>query len=76
MWETIFDKMVTRLVQQGELAVTYPDGRPKHYGPGGSLSAGITLKDKATIRGLCTRPDLTLGEAYMDEKVVIENDDI
>ena len=76
MWETVFDKMVTRLVQKGEVSVTFPDGRTKRYGPGGSMSAGIVIKDNAVIRGLCTRPDLTLGEAYMEQTIVIENDDV
>ena len=76
MWETVFEKMVSRLVQNGSLRVTYPSGRIRRYGPGNGLSAGVHIKDTATLRGLCLRPDLTLGEAYMDERVIIEDNDI
>ncbi|MHA6264978.1 class I SAM-dependent methyltransferase [Arenibacterium sp. CAU 1754] len=76
MWETVFDRMVSRLILNGQLRVTYPDGRMATFGPGGTLKAGIEIRDTAVLRGLCTRPDLTLGEAYMDQKVIVENDDV
>ena len=76
MWESVFERMVSRLIQSGELRVTYPDGRTKSFGPGGDTTIALSIRDPATVRGLCTRPELTLGEAYMDKKIVIENDDL
>ena len=76
MWETIFDKMLSRLVRDGELSVTYPDGKTRSYGSGGSYAAAVWIKDTDTLRKLCTAPDLGLGEAYMDERLTVENDDI
>ena len=76
MWQTIFEKMVSRLIQNGELRVTYPDGQTRSFGPGGALTAAIRIKDKSLFKGLCTHPDLALGEAYMDERLTIENNDI
>ena len=67
MWETVFDKMVSRLILNGQLRVTYPDGRTATFGPGGTLKAAIEIRDTAVLRGLCTRPDLTLGEAAAQE---------
>ena len=76
MWETIFDKMLTRLIRSGSLRVTYPDGQQRVFGPGGPLSAGVHIHDADVMRGLCTRPDLTLGEAYMDARLTIEAHEI
>ena len=39
MWDTIFDKMMTRLIQHGALTITYPDGTTRQYGPGGDIPA-------------------------------------
>ena len=76
MWETIFERMVSRLVRTGKLRVTYPDGRSASYGPGGALTASVTIRDTATLRGLCLRPDLTLGEAYMDGRLTVGAEDL
>ena len=76
MWENIFDKTLTRMIRSGELRVTYPDGHSKTFGPGGALTAGVHIRSPEVIRGLCTRPELTIGEAYMDERITFENNDI
>ena len=76
MWQSVFDKMLKRLFRQGQLKVTFPDGRSRIYGEGGELSAAVTIRDDATLRALCLRPDLALGEGYMDGRIVIEGDDI
>jgi cyclopropane-fatty-acyl-phospholipid synthase len=76
MWGTVFDNMVTRLIRSGTLRVTFPDGSIRTYGSGDGLSAAVRIHDPAVIRGLCLKPDLTLGEAYMDERLTIEDNDI
>ncbi|MEX0280863.1 MAG: class I SAM-dependent methyltransferase [Arenibacterium sp.] len=76
MWSTVFDNMLTRLVQTGSLRVTFPDGSMRSYGPGGDMSAAVHVHEEDVIRGICMRPDLTLGEAYVDQRLSIENDDI
>ncbi|MCB1365686.1 MAG: class I SAM-dependent methyltransferase [Rhodobacteraceae bacterium] len=76
MWETVFDRFVSRLVRDGQLFVTYPDGRKSAYGQPGGDRAGVTIADRATLRALCLNPELALGEAYMNATLRVENDDL
>ncbi|MAY86606.1 MAG: SAM-dependent methyltransferase [Pseudooceanicola sp.] len=76
MWERIFDRVLARLVQTGELTVNYPDGTQRRYGSGGGDRAEVSINDTATLRGLVLRPDLTMGEGYMDGRITIAHDNI
>ncbi|MFV0514985.1 MAG: class I SAM-dependent methyltransferase [Jhaorihella sp.] len=76
MWETVFDRFVSRLVRDGELHVTYPDGKKRVYGRPGEDSAGVIIAGHATLRALCLNPELALGEAYMNATLRVENDDL
>ena len=76
MWEKLFRNMLAKLIRQGELHVTFPDGQTSTFGPGAGIATCRETHDASVLRGLCTRPDLTLGEAYMDGRITIENDDI
>jgi cyclopropane-fatty-acyl-phospholipid synthase len=64
----LFDRILSRLIRRGTLTVRYPDGRIREYrgtdGPG--PSAGFELRDRRTVRRLCTNPTLAFGEGYMD----------
>ncbi len=66
MWETMLRRMLARLMTEGRLAVTWPDGKREDFGPGGGIEVAIAVTDPATIRALCLRPVLALGEGYMD----------
>ncbi|SIT81243.1 SAM-dependent methyltransferase [Pontibaca methylaminivorans] len=76
MWQTVFDKMASRLIRSGRLEVTMPDGSRRDYGPGGGYESDIAVRDDATLRALCMNPELALGEGYMDGRIVIEGDDL
>jgi len=78
MWKSVFDKMVTQLIQEGQLSVTYPDKDTRVYGRKGSNAgqAAISLTTHATLRALCLRPELAMGESYMDGTFVVAEDDI
>ena len=76
MWDKILDGFVTHLFRQGELKLTYPDGTTKTYGEGGGLSVGVRLHDPTLPRKIIMAPDMAVGEAYMDERLTIENDDL
>lgn len=76
MWESVFDNMLERLIFDGRLSVKFPDGKIRKYGGGNGESAAVAIADTATIRRLCLRPELALGEAYMNGTLTIENDDI
>lgn len=66
MWDKIFDTMLTRLIQDGALTITYPGGEKRTYGPGGAIETAATFTDIAAIRAICLNPEMGLGETYMD----------
>ena len=78
MWQRLLDKYLRHLVRFGSLSVTYPDGTTQRYGAQGAQSPAVnlTVHDTATLRALALNPHLALGEAYMDETLTIENDDL
>lgn len=76
MWHHTLDRLLRRMVRDGTLRVTYPNGETRSYGAGGGMAAGVHIRDRGILRGLCLRPDLTLGTGYMDGRVTFENDDI
>ena len=61
----LLQSVFRRLVRQGSLAVTWPDGSVSHYpGDGGPL-VRVALKDWRWVRRLAVNPGLAFGEAYM-----------
>lgn len=76
MWVKALDRMLTHLFRQGDLKITYPDGTPRRYGDGGSPSVALTLHDTTLPRRIVLSPDLAVGEAYMDGRLTIEEDDL
>jgi cyclopropane-fatty-acyl-phospholipid synthase len=78
MWGRLFERLLTRLIRHGGLSMTMPDGRTARFGAGGSSvpQIAVTLTGDDTVRRLVTNPHLALGEAYMDGRLTIENDDL
>ncbi len=76
LWVSLLDRLLTKIIQEGELAVTWPDGRCSTYGRGKGPSSAITLHDKALPRKLVMNGDLALGEAYMDETLTVSQNDL
>ncbi|MGR3802392.1 SAM-dependent methyltransferase [Marinibacterium profundimaris] len=70
MWEKIFDTMLGRLIQVGKLAITYPDGTLRTYGPGGGIETAARFTRTEALRAICLNPELGLGETYMDATFV------
>ncbi len=76
MWIKVLDRMLTHLFRDGDLKVTFPDGSSSRYGNGAGLPVALTLHDEALPRKIIISPDLAVGEAYVDERLTIENDDL
>ena len=76
MWQRAFDLMLRRLLQNGSLQVTLPDGQHFRYGDGTGTPVHVQLHDTATVRHLVLNPELALGEAYMNGTLTIEEDDL
>ncbi|MGD9668229.1 MAG: class I SAM-dependent methyltransferase [Hyphomicrobiaceae bacterium] len=62
----------TTIVRHGALTVIDAGGKSHSYGDGTGGAVVIRLRDKATERDLVLDPELRVGEAYMDGRLVIE----
>jgi len=76
MWTKALDSLLNHLFRDGSLSVTYPDGQIKHYGNGGNQSVAITLLDENLPRKIVISPEMAVGEAYMDGRLTVEDDDL
>jgi len=76
MWHKALDALLSHLIRQGRLKVTFADGRTRHYGDGSDQAVAITLHDQSLPRKIVLWPELAVGEAYMDERLTIEDDDL
>ncbi|MGV8985205.1 MAG: class I SAM-dependent methyltransferase [Cypionkella sp.] len=76
MLTTLFERRLRDLVLVGSLAVTLPDGKTLHFGPGKEPAVEVTLHDPTLVRRLLHAPDLALGEAYMDGTLTIAGDNL
>lgn len=76
MW--LFDRLFTRILQDGELIVIDPAGRERRYGrpSPARVPVAIRLADSATARAIALNPALGAGEAYMDGRLRMEQGDI
>jgi cyclopropane-fatty-acyl-phospholipid synthase len=76
MW--LFDKLLGKLLRQGELTIIEADGTRKTYGSAGDGGNKITIRfaDGRVARDIVRNPRLGVGEAYMDARLTIEDGDI
>src|SRR5262245_18836976 len=63
--------MLRQLVRKGSLTVVWPDGTSTTYGSG-SPKAQMTLHGRWSPWTIGIRPELALGEAYMDGRLTVE----
>ncbi|MFD1509458.1 class I SAM-dependent methyltransferase [Lacimonas salitolerans] len=75
MWTRYLDRMLSHLVRQGELRVTFPDGTTRRYGTG-QPSVAITLHAPSLPRRLVLTPHMALGEGYMNGELTVSGDDL
>jgi cyclopropane-fatty-acyl-phospholipid synthase len=76
MWTGIFDAFLTHLLREGDLRITFPDGRTRRYGDGAGEPVAVTLHDPALPRKIILSPDMAVGEGYMDGRLTIADDDL
>lgn len=63
-------------VRAGRIDLTLADGSQHSFGPGGDPMVGVVLHDPTLPRRFLVRPDLTLGEAYVDGRMSLRDNDI
>ncbi|WP_235917114.1 SAM-dependent methyltransferase [Maritimibacter harenae] len=69
-------RMLGRLVRDGDLAVTWPDGVTNTYGDGTGTRVHLKITDPGLLSRLMRNPELALGEGYMEGGLTIEDDDL
>jgi cyclopropane-fatty-acyl-phospholipid synthase len=70
MW--LLDKMLRKLVRKGRLIVTDHDGKVYSYGENGGETIAIRLTDRRAAMHIARDPRVGAGEAYMDDRLVVE----
>lgn len=76
MWDRILDSVLRKLVTVGDLSVTWPDRRVSRYGSGEEPRVAATIREHSAMRALCLNPVLALGEAYMDGRIEVSDDNL
>ncbi|MGR3455372.1 class I SAM-dependent methyltransferase [Pseudooceanicola sp.] len=77
MWERLFLDFLGQVVRAGRLTVVMADGRAHVFGDGsGAPEVTVRLKDPDLPRKIVLNPDLAVSEAYMDERLTIDGDDL
>jgi cyclopropane-fatty-acyl-phospholipid synthase len=66
-----FRAFLRRLIRRGRLEVETADGVVETYGDGAGPLLGVKLLDSAAERRLMLNPALSLGELYMDGRVIV-----
>src|SRR5262245_29890873 len=62
----LLDRLLRRLIAVGTLTLTDSRGRVRRYGNGGTPDVAVRILDRRLERRLALRPDLHLGEGFMD----------
>ena len=69
----LFDRLLEALVPRGRLTLILPGQAPKSFGPGGGKQVTIRLHDRKVAFDIVRNPRLAVGEAYMDDRLTVEN---
>ena len=74
----LLDKVLKRLVKQGHLTVTDHRGRQYRYGTPspGFPDIALRLADARVPLDMVRAPALGVAEAFMDGRLIVEQDDI
>jgi cyclopropane-fatty-acyl-phospholipid synthase len=74
----LLDRMLRRLVRQGELVIVNADGRRHAYGTPEAGRAPVVLRfaDAGVPRAIVSDPRIGAAEMYMDGRLIVEQGDI
>jgi cyclopropane-fatty-acyl-phospholipid synthase len=75
---SLLDTFLAKIVRHGTLTVTDHQGRVSKVGipTDGFPDIAVRLADAKVARDVVLKPELGGGEAYMDHRLIVENDDI
>ena len=70
---SLIGRLVDKLLTKGSITLKLPGKTPRTYGPGGGKHLTIRFTDRKVAFDIVKNPRLGIGEAYMDERVIIED---
>lgn len=75
---SLFDQFISKAIVHGTLSVTFPTGETKSYGTPAEHYPDIKVRlaDGKVARDIAMKPELGAAEAYMDQRLIVEDDDI
>ena len=76
MWQRLLVLFLKSLIRKDALIVHLPDGSAHRFGEPGAAPVTIRIHDEETVRRLVVNTDLAVGEAYMDGRLTIDDDDL
>jgi cyclopropane-fatty-acyl-phospholipid synthase len=72
----VLDSLLGRLIHTGTLTVVDATGIQRRYGSGDAPRVTISIKDRRTELSLLMDPEFSLGQAFMDGRLTVEEGDI
>ncbi|MAQ38537.1 MULTISPECIES: cyclopropane-fatty-acyl-phospholipid synthase family protein [Thioclava] len=75
-WDSLLDRMLRHLIRRGTLELVYSDETLRRYGDGTGDPVRVTIENPDVTRRIVLRPDLGVGEGYMNGDYTIANDDL
>ncbi|MEX1660098.1 cyclopropane-fatty-acyl-phospholipid synthase family protein [uncultured Thioclava sp.] len=75
-WDALLDRMLRHLIRVGTLQLTYHNGDLRRYGDGTGIPIKLTITSPDIVKKIVLKPDLGVGEGYMDGDYTIEQDDL
>jgi cyclopropane-fatty-acyl-phospholipid synthase len=76
LWNDVLVGVLGRGVRTGTLDLTLADGTHHRFGDGTGPHSRVTLHDPNLPRKFLINPDLAMGEAYVDGRLTLHDDDI
>jgi len=76
IWAVILNKTLSSNISTGALELTFPNGETKRFGQVFVAPVKARINTDRWVRRIVLDPELTVGEAYMNGGLQIENDDI
>ena len=67
--------LLSAVIKRGTLRVIWPNGSSRSFGSG-APHATIRLTGRRTPLALALRPELAVGEAYMDRRLILDEGDL
>ena len=69
----LIGRLIGKLLTRGTITIITPDDRRATYGPGGGKALTVRVTDRKVLFDLVRNPRLAVGEAYMDQRLTIED---